>query len=93
MLVDELEISTASQDEIKNKISAADYIFVEGENTFFLLRELKRTRTDKLIIQHINKCKLYIGWGWSTAGSIIVSRDIKYVKYMDDPAVAPYLEW
>jgi dipeptidase E len=60
LVIDELEISTAPYDEIVNKISNADYIFVEGGNTFFLLKELKRTRTDKLIIEHINKGKLYI---------------------------------
>jgi dipeptidase E len=88
MVIDEVEISTASQDEIKNKISSADYIFVEGGNTFFLLHELKRTETDKLIIKHINKRKLYIG---ASAVSMIVSRDIEYVKYMDDPAIAENL--
>lgn len=85
LVIDELEISTASYDEIVNKISNADYIFVEGGNTFFLLQELKRTGADKLITEHINKGKLYI---WASAGSIIVSKDIEYAKYMDNPSVA-----
>ena len=88
LIIDELEISKASPDEIKTKINNADYIFVEGGNTFFLLQELKRTGTDKLIIKHINKGKIYIG---ASAGSMIVSKDIEYVKYMDDPDVAPEL--
>jgi dipeptidase E len=85
LTIEELEISTASQNEIKNKLSSADYIFVEGGNTFFLLQELKRTGTDKLIRKHINNGKLYIG---ASAGSMIVSKNITYVKYMDDPEVA-----
>ena len=88
LIIDELEISKASPDEIKTKINNADYIFVEGGNSFFLLQELKRTGTDKLIIKHINKGKIYIG---VSAGSMIVSKDIEYVKYMDDPDVAPEL--
>ena len=88
LLVDELEIATASPDEINTKIHNADYIFVEGGNTFFLLKELKRTGTDKLIINHINSGKLYMG---ASAGSMILSRDITYVKYMDSPAAAPEL--
>lgn len=49
ILVDELEISTAFQEEIKAKLLKNDYIFLSGGNTFFLLQELKRTRTDMLI--------------------------------------------
>jgi dipeptidase E len=52
LVIDELEISKAAPDEIKTKINNADYIFVEGGNTFFLLQELKRTGTDKLIIEN-----------------------------------------
>jgi dipeptidase E len=88
MIVDELEISTASQEEIENKIAAADYVFVEGGNTFFLLQELKRTGADKLIIEHIHKGKPYVG---ASAGAMILSRDIEYVQYMDDPSLAPAL--
>jgi dipeptidase E len=89
LVVDELEISKASPDTIKTKINNADYIFVEGGNTFFLLQELKRTGTDKLIIKHINKGKVYIG---SSAGSVILSKDIEYIKHMDDPEAAPELK-
>lgn len=49
MIVDELEISTASQEEIKEKLLKNDYIFLSGGNTFCLLQELKRTGTDMLI--------------------------------------------
>ncbi|MDR2898552.1 MAG: Type 1 glutamine amidotransferase-like domain-containing protein [Spirochaetaceae bacterium] len=85
LIVEELEISTASKDEIEEAIGSADYVFVEGGNTFFLLQELRRTGTDKLIVEHICKGKTYI---WVSAGSMIVSKDIAYVKYMDDPSVA-----
>ncbi|MDR1324242.1 MAG: Type 1 glutamine amidotransferase-like domain-containing protein [Candidatus Margulisbacteria bacterium] len=87
MLIDELEISTASRQEIAGKIACADYVFVGAGNTFFLLQALKRTGADKLIRQHINKGKLYIG---SSAGAMIVSKniEIEYVKYMDSPAAA-----
>jgi dipeptidase E len=61
------------------------YVGVEGGNTFFLLQELKRSGADKLIVEHINRGKIYIG---ASAGSMIVSKDIEYAKYMDDPAVA-----
>jgi dipeptidase E len=88
LIIDELEVSKASQDEIENKITNADYVFVAGGNTFFLLQELKRSCADKLIIDHIKKGKIYIS---TSAGSIIVSKNIEYVKYMDSPTVAPGL--
>jgi dipeptidase E len=88
MNVEELEISTAPKDEILSKISGADYVFVSGGNTFFLLQELRRTETDKLIAKHIQKRKLYIG---ASAGSMILSKNIEYVQHMDNPGDAPDL--
>jgi dipeptidase E len=88
LIVDELEISKAPKDEIINKIAESDYIFVSGGNTFYLLQELKRTGTDKLIIDHINKGKTYIG---SSAGSAITSKSIDYMKLMDNPRPAKEL--
>ena len=88
LIIDELDVSSAPHDEMANKISDADYVFVEGGNTFFLLQELKRSGADKLITEHINKGKLYIG---ASAGSMVVSKNIEYVKSMDSPAAAPDL--
>ncbi|MDR0387057.1 MAG: Type 1 glutamine amidotransferase-like domain-containing protein [Treponema sp.] len=88
LIIDELEVSKASKDEIDNKIANADYVFVAGGNTFFLLQELKRSGADKLIIEHIKKGKIYIS---TSAGSIIVSKNIEYIKFMDNPTVAPEL--
>ena len=88
MAVEDLEISSVSNEEIAKGLSAADYIFVSGGNTFFLLQELKRNGVDKMIVEQINNGKLYIG---SSAGSAILAKDIGYIKYMDSPAAAPDL--
>ena len=56
MIIDELEISTATTEEIKNKLEKNDYIYITGGNTFFLLQELKRTGADKIIIEQVNLC-------------------------------------
>lgn len=89
LIIDELDVSSTSHAEMVSRIADADYIFVEGGNTFFLLQELKRSGADKLIVEHINKGKLYIG---ASAGSMIVSNSIKYVQHMDNPAAAPDLQ-
>jgi dipeptidase E len=85
MIVNDLELTKVPKDEIIKKIENTDYIFVAGGNTFFLLQEMRRLGVDKLILEHINKGKIYIG---SSAGSVILSKNIEFVKYMDNPAKA-----
>lgn len=89
LIVDELEISTASTDEIERKIKNNDFIYVTGGNTFFLLQELKRTGADKLIISEVENGKVYIG---ESAGSIVTSNNIEYVEDMDNIEKAPNLK-
>lgn len=88
MIVDELEISTATATEIKNKLGGNDFIYVTGGNTFFLLQELKRTGADKMIAEQVNAGKLYIG---ESAGAMITSANIEYAAGMDSVKKAPNL--
>lgn len=88
LIIDELDISTASNDEINDKLRNNDFIYITGGNTFFLLQELKKTGAVKIIIDEINKGKLYIG---ESAGAIVTSANIEYVKRMDDVKKAPNL--
>lgn len=89
LIVDELEVSTASTDEITSKIKQNDFIYVTGGNTFYLLQELKRTGADRLIIDEVNAGKLYIG---ESAGAIVTSPNIEYAKGMDSEKEAPDLD-
>ncbi|HPW51401.1 MAG TPA: Type 1 glutamine amidotransferase-like domain-containing protein [Spirochaetota bacterium] len=89
MIVDELELSTATRTEIEAKIRGNDYIYVSGGNTFFLLQEMKKTGADKIIKDEIASGKIYIG---ESAGSMILSPDIEYSKEMDDRKKAPELK-
>ncbi|MEG1408151.1 MAG: Type 1 glutamine amidotransferase-like domain-containing protein, partial [Ruthenibacterium sp.] len=75
MIIDELDISTASSQDIKDKLVNNDYIYITGGNTFFLLQELKRTGADLIITEQVNKGKLYIG---ESAGAMITSPNIEY---------------
>lgn len=85
LVVDELELTKATAEDVLNKLKENDYIYVSGGNTFFLLQELKRTGADKIIIDEINSGKLYIG---ESAGAMIVSPNIEYAKEMDDCKMA-----
>lgn len=88
LIVDLLDVSTAKPEEIKQKLRKNDYIYVTGGNSFFLLQELKQSGADQMIIEEIQKGKLYIG---ESAGAIVLSNTIEYIKKMDSPLRAPNL--
>ena len=89
IIVEELEITAASPDEISEMLNRNDYIFVSGGNTFYLLQELRRKGADALITEQIRAGKLYIG---TSAGSVILCPDIEFVKEMDYSHAAPELQ-
>ena len=89
IIVEELEITTASPDKISEILNRNDYIFISGGNTFYLLQELRRKGADTLITEQIRAGKLYIG---TSAGSIILCPDIEFVKEMDYNHTAPELQ-
>jgi len=88
LIVDELEISKASADEIASKLAQNDFIYLSGGNTFFLLQELKKSGAGKLIAEQIAAGKLYIG---ESAGSIVAAPNIEFAKAMDSVKKAPEL--
>ena len=89
LIVDELEVTTATSEEIATKLEKNDYIYITGGNTFFLLQELKRSGADKIIIEQVHAGKMYIG---ESAGAIIASPNIEYASAMDSVKKAPNLE-
>jgi dipeptidase E len=89
LIIDELEVSSASQEDIVQKLERNEYIYVAGGNTFFLLQALKRTGADKLIADQIRAGKCYIG---ESAGSAVLAPSIAYLTELDDASEAPELE-
>ena len=87
LVIDELDVSTATQETIESTLVSADSIFVCGGSTFYLIQELKRKGADKLIINHIEQGKLYIG---TSAGSILLQKNI-IIDEVEDFTYAPDL--
>lgn len=81
LLTHDLDIATASYEEIKTTLEHNDYIYVSGGNTFYLLEQMYKSGAYELIKSHIQLGKLYIG---ASAGSAILAPDISYVHLMDD---------
>ena len=71
----EIEISTE-----ESSLKEADIIYFTGGNSFFLIDQLRRTGTDKLLKQQLKNGKLFIG---ESAGAIVCAPDISYIEKMD----------
>lgn len=81
LTIKELEITQCEQKEIETVLRNCDCIYVSGGNTFFLMQELRRTGTDRLIVEQVEKGKLYIG---ESAGAMVFAPNIEYAKKMDN---------
>lgn len=88
MTVDILDIAEASAGETAEKLRKNDFIYVAGGNTFYLLQEMKKSGADQFIIEEVNGGKLYMG---ESAGAMVTSRNVEYVKAMDPIRKAPEL--
>lgn len=72
--VEELDIQSKQYERLEKAVNAADIIFVNGGNTFFLLYWIRKTGFDRLILNAVTKGKLYIG---ISAGSNIACPTIE----------------
>ena len=59
---------------------AADIIYFTGGNSFFLIDQLRKTGTDTLLKQQLEKGKLFIG---ESAGAIVCAPELSYIEKMD----------
>ena len=76
----EIEISTATASDITQVFDAADIIYFTGGNSFFLIDQLRKTGTDTLLKQQLEKGKLFIG---ESAGAIVCAPELSYIEKMD----------
>lgn len=76
----EIDISTEELAKIKEAFEEADVIYFTGGNSFFLIDQLRKTGTDKLLKQQLKNGKLFIV---ESAGAIVCAPDISYIEKMD----------
>ena len=68
----------------KSRSLKIDTIYVGGGNTFLLLDRLRKCNFDKDIVNYVNNGVIYIG---GSAGTHIVTKNIKHVLYFDENTV------
>lgn len=75
--------SNITEYKIGNEINICDFdiIYMMGGNTFYLLDVIRKTGFDKIIVDFINKGKIYIG---SSAGSEILGNSIDVALGYDE---------
>lgn len=88
-IIDNIEISNESKEEIECKINSSDALFIAGGNSYYLLQQLKQKNVIRAIIEFINKDKIYIG---ASAGAVIACPTIDVIEDLDNPKEAPMLK-
>lgn len=88
--VTDYTITNKTSEEIKEKVSQTDVIFISGGNTFYLLEKAQQSNFIPLLKDFVlNQDKIYIG---SSAGSEFAGPDIEPVYELDDITKAPNIE-
>ena len=67
--------------DVSKKFSDSDVIWICGGHTYYLRWLLKKTGVDKLIIEQVNKGKVYAGW---SAGAIVAGPTTLFFDIMGD---------
>jgi len=77
-LVEDIDIEGKNKEELRKILKDKDIIYVQGGNTFYLLKQIKESGFDKVIKELIEKGVIYIG---VSAGSIIAGPTIETAKW------------
>jgi len=72
--VEEIDIEGKKEHEVMKLLELKDIIFVEGGNTFYLLKAMRGCNFEKVIRKLLKLGKVYIG---ASAGSVVAGRTIK----------------
>lgn len=84
-IVETLDIRNISESNLREFLKDISAIYVCGGNTFYLLEKMRACNFEKVLREKLNDGLLYIG---SSAGSIVLSPDIDFIRPMDTPEKA-----
>jgi len=72
--IKEVDLQGKTEAELRGEFKGVDIIFVAGGNTFYLLREAKKSGFDKIVKELVGQGVVYVG---SSAGSYLVCPTIE----------------
>lgn len=78
--VEEMDIEGENEKSLTKKLSGKDIIYVQGGETFYLLKHVRKSGFDKVVKSLIEKGVIYIG---VSAGSYITSPTIEMSPWRD----------
>lgn len=87
--ITELDIESATQEEMSQSLKESDIVYVAGGNTFHLLKILRKSGFDDLLTEYVNGGGLYAG---ASAGALVAGVDIGPISSVDEPEKVDYLQ-
>jgi len=80
--ITEFDLKEENGESLKNKLEIFDVIFVEGGNTFYLLKYMRESGFDKILKPFLDKGGIYLG---VSAGTMVAGLNIESAnwKHMD----------
>jgi dipeptidase E len=79
--VEEIDIEGKTEKEVMKLLQLKDIIFVEGGNTFYLLKAMRACKFEKVIRKLLKLGKVYIG---VSAGTIVAGKTIRTASWYGD---------
>ena len=76
--IEEVDIEGKTEAQVMKLLELKDIIFVEGGNTFYLLKAMRACKFERIIKKLLKHGKVYVG---ASAGSIVAGRTIKTASW------------
>lgn len=76
--VDDIDIEGKTENELRKLLKNKDVIYVQGGNTFYLLKCVRESGFDKVVKELVSRGKIYIG---ASAGSYIACPTIEQATW------------
>ncbi len=86
--LDVLDLAQLKDQQLIDRLTSADIIFVCGGNAFYLLQESNRSGFSSVLPALLDQGRHYIG---SSAGASLVGTSLHCLHLFDDPLAAPSL--
>lgn len=80
--VEDVDIEGKDKKQLMKILGVVDIIYVQGGNTFYLLRQMRKSGFDKVIRKLLRKGIIYIG---VSAGSIVAGQTIETAGWGNNP--------